>query len=1134
MGDSVIDQWETEKRKGQDGDQEGQETPSANGTSGALSRRRIKAARTVSDSSSEDESQQEEIIATTDPFPDTNGLEQQANDLTETPSSIEIAETQQDGPQRAGVAVEVPRATIDLNDYESLHSSQLPNSDGLVQTQSSPLLNSTSPSAPSQPHLHGSALRITGAASTISSSQENTSSDEIKRPESARLRWKSEGRHDNLAVIGLQRLDFRRLAALRRRPFPHPQPVTRGLLSSPLSPNFVPATDFAPSTQDSATQQEKSLVPETTPQHPHGRISSPWNFQTQAPAQSLLVADDTALLVDTTTDGKRLHQSPTRSNVSVYSAEQRPARHSPLFCSPNSSRPKSASPISSFGDDFVINTIESDVLHATDMDSVAAVSDPPEPAVVGSIAPQITTYDPALGGSALPIQNSIEEEDPPSNEEPSSSESKGCSSQQSNDIEVDVPQIAGLVQPSLPILAANEYVLALPCEGKIQSTYFDTIKAKEKSIRKFLSRNESIGSADISPDRTHERNEMNTMMQLLHDTVTHMDLGLPGTSTQYSINSQENAAYANYAGPKFSFLGHLIDRLQYVGLSIVVVSREGQIQDLLEQYLRLKHVVVRRQDRIARSKSPAPNRLNTDFQVELVSSWSTHRVDIRSKPCLMIAFDASFDPQDPQVARIRARFENAPRIMPVVHLLVSNSSEHVDLCLPKNLPSPIRLKALVRYTYRASPKLGGPIKWRRIDSDVPEGRHMDSSDVQRALRKSAGRRLQDFADMIGKAAVSPDFAGFWTLSIAPALELTDVDEKPSKRPSRPTTRPETPKDIAARSRTPLSRSGTPSGRKRLLDVDGFLPALTKRQRLTPLRDSVEVNSAPVEPSNQSVHLQELLKKIQADLAIEKQARRTAEQERDHVKEQLKDWQHDHGSLQRRYEKRTTKCHELDKEKSRLLKIIENNKTRQERSTEDNASLRQKISDLQKELASVRGEIKDGGGDLAVLETMREEVCTLAIKNTTLEKSLENTRKDFEFTRSQYQHASTKAMELAGQVNDLEKENAILSKQASDEKRRLGELNAKTAASLHLAKVAQLEQELKSRDGFFKKIDEENKQLRRSRGVQTRGSSVQPPGSPALDGPGGRGTRSRQGSPAPGLVPGSHRAAERGSLLRNER
>ncbi len=760
-----------------------------------------------------------------------------------------------------------------------------------------------------------------------------------------------------------------------------------------------------------------------------------------------------------------------------------------------------------------------------------------EPGLVPSIAPQAPIYDVTLGGSALPIQNSIEEEPQSSSGEQSSAESKASSSQQSVENELDIAQIDGLVLPSYPILGPAEYAVALPAEGKIQSTYSDIIKSKKKAILKFLNRHESVGSSNSSPNRTQERNEMMELIQLLNDTVTHMDLGLPGISTQYSIQSEQHAAYANYAGSKFSLLGHLVDMLKHVECSIVIMTQAGTIQDLLEHYLKLKHVSVRRQDRLAASRSPVPDRAPSEFQVELVSTFSTHSVVFPLKPILMIAFDASFDTQDPQVMRIRQYFSpKPPALLPVVHFIVSNSSEHVDRCLPKDMPSPARLKLLVRAIYQARPNLGGKPTYVRSPSDEPEGRPMDFADLQRALRKSPERKLAILASIITRASLSQDWDTNWTLGSMPELQLTEMDILPQRSSGVPTVST-TPREPAARSRTPASRSGTPSGKKRLLEVDNVLPALNKRQRLTPtpLRDSVEVGHIGNDTSSRMEQLQDLVNKLQAGIQVERDAKQKAEQDASRVREQLDQWKKDHSALQRRYEKRMTKCHELETSNKKLLKIIENNKVRQERGTEENGTLKRKVTELQAELTTVREEVKAGVGDAAALEAARGEARGLQAKNRYLDKSLENTRKDFEFTRSQYQEASNKAAEFAGQVRDLEAKVAELTQQAGDEKRRLMEKSHTNSIEKHLAKVQELELGIKTREVLIRKLEEENRQLKRTRGVQTRGSSVQPPGSPGLDQP-TRGTRSRQASPAPGLFPNSHHAgaANRGSLLRHER
>jgi hypothetical protein len=891
--------------------------------------------------------------------------------------------------------VQVPRPLVDLAGYESLHSSQLDDT-------------SSNPNGPSPRQ------------------------SQIDSPDQKVGRRQQILHHHSLG------------SPLSSLPA---QPLTRGIPSSPLVCSS--SLQYISSSFESLKEvkEEDTLLPVSDQLLLNDSSSSTWEFHTQVPAPQVR---DKSQGLDVVNGHRRAGTplSSVLSNSSYHSVRETPPNHTPF--SGNHSRPQTASSRSSFGEELILDSIESShrtILAAMEIGSLVSGAGASELPMSPDIAPHATGYNVLSGGSTLPIQNSIEGEEPSSNEEQSSSNSKISSSQQSADNERDVPQVAGLAQPTLPILGRDEYVLALSCEGKIKSTYADIIKAKERAIKKFLSRHESIGSANSSPTRTYERNEMADMIQQLHDTVTHMDLGLPGFSTQYDVNSQEHAAYANYAGSKFTFLGFLVDMLKVVGVSIVMISREGEIQDLLEQYLKMKHIVVKRPDRMARSKSPASDRVEMDFQVILVGAGSTYGVDLRSRPCLMIAFDTSFDAQDPQVVRIRTKFGRPPHLMPVLHLLITNSSEHVDRCLSKNLPSPVRLKALVRYTCQALPNLGGKLVYIEDESDVPEYRDMDASDLQRGLRKSIDRKIYYLAQRVGHAIMSPHFQSAWNLGSAPPLDCAEFDETPSTKPSRNTTRPETPRELTARSRTPASRSGTPSGRKRLLaDLEGVLPALPKRQRLTPLGDLGDMTESVREPSTQVVQLQEVIKKQQAELAAATEARRTAEQETARLKQLLEDYQRDHAGLQRRYEKRMTKCHELDRDKTKLMKTIENNKSRQDRVQEENTNLRQTIKGLQAELGTLRDEFKAGGPDAAALEDAREEARSFATKNAKLEKSLENTRRDFEFTRSQYQNASTQATDLAGQVKELEEEKVKLTKLASDERRRLLQMNHEDAIS----------------------------------------------------------------------------------------
>ena len=764
------------------------------------------------------------------------------------------------------------------------------------------------------------------------------------------------------------------------------------------------------------------------------------------------------------------------------------------------------------------------------------------------LAPQGSTHDNALGASALPIQQSIEEEPSSSAEEHNSIASKASSSQVSLQNERAIPQVDGISLPVKPVIGPAEYAIPLPAEGKIQSLYGDLISAKKKLILKFIHRRDSVGSANGHPNRTVERNEMTELVELLHDAVTHFDLSLPGIVTQYSIDSQEATAYAQYAGSKFIFLGHLIDILMRVDCTLIIASKSGHVQDLLVDFLKRKHVHVHRFDRPGSARSVTPEVHQATLKVDVITTSSDFEINVSPRPALMIAFDSSFDSQSSHIARVRELNSlGRNRLLPVLHLLVQNSSEHVDRCLRKAMPSPQRLKLLVRATYQARTNLGGSPSYVPAMGDEPEGRPMDIHDLQRGVRKSPNRKLNMVAAIVARAALSIDYEENWTLGDMPPVEYEELQESPPKS-SRATTTANTatatPRDGRARSRTPLSRAGTPYGRKRLLDVEGASSVLSKRVRLSPARDLTPTVEAAREHDvfNQ---LREQLKAVTSDLATEKDARLKAEEARDYTQKRVQDYARDHEALLRRYEKRREKTRELSTEIQQLKTAADFNKTRHEKTVDINTKLKEQVTQLKSELTAAREDLKKDGGDVGALEEAREAARTANESNAKLGKSIENTKRDFEFTRQQYQQASNRAAELGGENSELEEQVAALKIQASDEKRRLREMNIEEAHKKDLSRIEQLEQENRAMQVMIKKMEDKMKVLEKGRGVQTRGSSVQPPGSPGIGPAPVYGTRSRQGSPALGTVLSSSRdarealhsgggARDRVSGLRHER
>lgn len=308
------------------------------------------------------------------------------------------------------------------------------------------------------------------------------------------------------------------------------------------------------------------------------------------------------------------------------------------------------------------------------------------------------------------------------------------------------------------------------------------------------------------------------------------------------------------------------------------------------------------------------------------------------------------------------------------------------------------------------------------------------------------------------------------------------------------------------------------GKKRTLDIDAASSLLHKRQRLTPMRDTTPTAESSRDHAKIE-NLQEQLKAMAIELATEKRARLEAEDKRDAHKQELteqsatlKQWQNDHAGILRRYERQREINRTLYNENKRITATNESVKAQTDKIRETNTKIRGENTQLKKDLADARSDLTSAGGDIAALETAREEARTANTKLYSVERSLENTKRDFEFTRQQYQQASTRAAELSTQTEELEQQNAQLKIQASNERRRLADANNYTRSKRDAQGLDQLTIENKALHLKISKLMEENKLLNKNRGVQTRGSSAQPPNSPGL---GNLGRRSRQASPAVG-------------------
>ncbi len=259
---------------------------------------------------------------------------------------------------------------------------------------------------------------------------------------------------------------------------------------------------------------------------------------------------------------------------------------------------------------------------------------------------------------------------------------------------------------------------------------------------------------------------------------------------------------------------------------------------------------------------------------------------------------------------------------------------------------------------------------------------------------------------------------------------------------------------------------------------------------------------------------ESLKAIHATREVELQSTITTTQQR------LKRHVDALSDLQYRYESRSTDLHTLRSERDAAVAASALAHRRYETQRVEIDRLKERQRGLETDLKDARIMLSSSAvPEVAALESAKAETAQLATDKVQLEKRLASLTKDFEFTRQQYQLASTAAAENASALSDLQTEVSALKVQASGEAARLRQLNMSTENQVHLARAKQLEATLKERDDMLQKKEEELRDLKRGRGLATRASSA--PRSPRLG--------SRASSPMPGLLAGS--AGRGGSALR---
>ena len=215
-----------------------------------------------------------------------------------------------------------------------------------------------------------------------------------------------------------------------------------------------------------------------------------------------------------------------------------------------------------------------------------------------------------------------------------------------------------------------------------------------------------------------------------------------------------------------------------------------------------------------------------------------------------------------------------------------------------------------------------------------------------------------------------------------------------------------------------------------------------------------------------------------------------------TQKQLEQYETALSDLQGRYEDRTRTLSTLRGEKAALEAAATTSERKREAHTNQIAGLKETCKTLEQELQVARATLLVSPSTaIAELEKANGEVRKHQADKVALEKKLKYAQSDLEVTRTAYQDASNAAVDSARQLTDLENENKTLQVKASTSAADLATRTQRDENAFIRNRIVGLEATLKDREEMLRRKEEEIRELRRSRGMGTRGSSVKPGGSP---------------------------------------
>ena len=241
---------------------------------------------------------------------------------------------------------------------------------------------------------------------------------------------------------------------------------------------------------------------------------------------------------------------------------------------------------------------------------------------------------------------------------------------------------ASLIDSVRPlVLGPREYAIPLPMHARIGKQYEQTLTDYENDIEAFIEAEDPLSNDLIV--------KMDMLIDRLNNLIKAPDLINISVEEDQQVSPTTAAGWAESCSAKFVFLNDLLEALRSQPIHIVLFAASGRFMDYVETFLIGRQILYNRPDKITKPYEDAAGPLI----VTLLPTGEDGAEIPVSTTAAIIAMDDTFSIEDPQVDIARKR--RVGELCPIIHLLIPNSPEHIDLCISRNISSARRLKALV-------------------------------------------------------------------------------------------------------------------------------------------------------------------------------------------------------------------------------------------------------------------------------------------------------------------------------------------------------------------------------------------------------------------------------------------------------